>query len=112
MAALTISGSPKSSGHSSIARLEVFNWIACIDRQSSAVSLSRRDTVLSINKLVLDEKVLQEIPLVRRRVFVLTESPSVYLFHQSVVEQVLALQPEGVRFIRVDPWNDGADFRT
>ncbi|WP_164015790.1 imm11 family protein [Pyxidicoccus trucidator] len=91
--------------------LHVFNWIACIDRQSSATSLSRRGTVLGIDKLVLDEKVLQEIPLERRRVFCLDEFISTHLFHHSVVEQVLALNPEGVRFVRVDQWNDSAGFK-
>lgn len=91
--------------------LHVFNRIACIDRQHSKISLSPRGTVLGIDKLVLDEAVLRDIPLERRRVFVLAESPSTHLFHQSVAEQVLALQPEGLRFLRVDQWNDSAGFR-
>jgi len=28
-----------------------------------------------------------------------------------VVDLVLALQPEGLRFIRVDQWNDSAGFK-
>jgi hypothetical protein len=91
--------------------LHVFNWIACIDRQRSVCKFDSDGDALGISKLVLDEKVLEAIPPERRRAFVLSESPSVYLFHQSVVEQVLALQPEGLRFIRVDQWNDSAGFR-
>jgi hypothetical protein len=91
--------------------LHVFNKIACIDRQRSALSFYSDGDVLGINKLVLDEKVLQEMPPEQRRVFRLEESTSVYLFHHSVVEQVLALNPEGLRFVRVDQWNDSAGFK-
>lgn len=91
--------------------LHVFNKIACIDRQRSACTFYSDGDALSINKLVLDETVLHDIPPERRRVFRLAESTSVYLFHQSVVERVLALQPEGLRFIRADQWSDGAGFR-
>ncbi|NMO17707.1 hypothetical protein HPC49_30785 [Pyxidicoccus fallax] len=92
--------------------LHVFNWIACINLQHSACTFYPDGDVLGIDRLVLDEEVLQDIPLERRRVFVLEESPSVYLFHHSVVEHILALQPEGLRFIRVDQWNDSAGFRS
>lgn len=91
--------------------LHVFNWIACIDRQRSALSFYSDGDVLGIDKLVLDEAVLGEFPLERRKVFALAESPATHLFHESVVERVLALQPEGVRFLRVDQWNDSAGFR-
>ncbi|MBZ4416008.1 hypothetical protein [Myxococcus sp. RHSTA-1-4] len=53
--------------------------------------------MLGIDKLVLDEKVLGEIPLEQRLVFVLAESTSTYLFCQSVAERVLALHSEGPR---------------
>ena len=66
--------------------------------------------VLGIDALVLDERVLQDIPLERRLVFVLAESTSTYVFHHSVVEHVLAPKPEGLRFIRVDRWNDASGF--
>jgi hypothetical protein len=91
--------------------MHVYNRIACIDRQRSALSFYSDGNVLGIDKLVLDEALLREIPLEKRRVFVLSESTDVYLFHTSVVERVLALQPEGVRFLRVDQWNDSAGFR-
>ncbi|MBZ4420425.1 imm11 family protein [Myxococcus sp. RHSTA-1-4] len=91
--------------------LHVYNEIACIDRQRSTLSLYSDGDVLGIDKLVLDENVLREIPLEQRRVFVLAESTSTHLFHQSVMDPLMALQPEGVRFIRADQWNDGAGFR-
>jgi hypothetical protein len=37
----------------------------------------------------------------------------VYLFHRTVVDQVMSLipPPEGLRFIPVPDWNDSAGFR-
>jgi len=90
--------------------IRIFNLLACMDRQLSKFSLSRRGRVNGIDKLVLDERVLRDIPLERRLVFRLVESSSTNVFHQSVSEKVLALQPEGLRFIRVDKWNDSAGF--
>jgi hypothetical protein len=93
--------------------LHVYNEIPCADRQRSVLSIDEEDgMVLGIDALVLDERVLQDIPLERRLVFVLAESTSTYVFHHSVVERVHALTPqaEGLRFIRVDRWNDSAGF--
>ncbi|WP_255207832.1 MULTISPECIES: hypothetical protein [unclassified Myxococcus] len=35
------------------------------------------------------------------------------MFHRSLVERLLALMPpsEGIRFVRVDKWNDSAGFQ-
>ncbi|MCP3136790.1 imm11 family protein [Pyxidicoccus xibeiensis] len=91
--------------------VHVYNWIACVDRTRSVLSLYDDGSVLGVKKLVLDEQVLQEIPLERRRIFCLAEAISTHVFHQSIVEKVLALQPEGLRFIRVDKWSDSAAFQ-
>ncbi|NMO20599.1 hypothetical protein HPC49_38980 [Pyxidicoccus fallax] len=94
--------------------LHVYNEIPCVDRQRSVLSIDDEDgRVMGIDALVLDERVLERIPLERRLLFVLEESISTYLFHSSVVERVLALAPppEGLRFIRVDRWNDSAGFQ-
>ncbi|RKH44791.1 imm11 family protein [Corallococcus sicarius] len=94
--------------------LHVYNEIACADRQRSVLSIDAEDgEVLGIDALVLDERVLQEIPLERRLLFVLAESISTYVFHRSLVEQLLALTPppEGMAFVRADKWSDSAGFR-
>jgi len=90
--------------------LHVYNWIACMDRQLSKFSLYSDGDVLGLYKLVLDEKVLREVPLERRLVFCLAEATSTHLFHHSVVERVMAIQPEGLRFIPVEKWSDAAGF--
>jgi hypothetical protein len=93
--------------------LHVFNEIHCLDRQRSSCTFYSDGDVLSINRLVLDERALQEIPLEQRLLFVLAESTSTYVFHHTLVDRILALTPppEGLRFFRVDRWNDSAGFQ-
>lgn|GEM_PF-2626799 len=71
-----------------------------------------RLTLLSLDKLFLDEAVLGEMPLEERLVFRLAESV-VHVFHRTVVERVLALSPlpEGLRFVPVTEWGDSSAFR-
>ncbi len=89
--------------------LHVFNEIDCLDKQRSACTFYSSGWVLSINKLVLDEAVLREIPLEERLVFLLEHM--VYLVHRTVMEHLMALKPEGIRFIPASAWNDSAGFR-
>ncbi|QSQ22911.1 hypothetical protein JY651_48785 [Pyxidicoccus parkwayensis] len=94
--------------------LHVYNELRCMNRQESVFKLSPSGlTLLSLDRLVLDEALLAGMPLDERRIFVLAESPSTCLFHESVVNQVMSLtpSPEGLRFIPVRDWNDSAAFR-
>nr|WP_211193739.1 DUF1629 domain-containing protein [Pyxidicoccus fallax] len=94
--------------------VHVYNRLPCLDRRRSIFTPSPSGLLLlSLDALVLDEDVLSKVPLAQRLLFVLAESTSVYLFHRSVVDRVLALTPppEGLRFIPVSDWNDSAGFR-
>ncbi|WP_426751731.1 imm11 family protein [Myxococcus sp. Y35] len=93
--------------------VHMWRTIPCMDRQRSVFEETEVGQVLlSLDKLVLDEAVLREVPLHERRAFMLEED-TVHLFHQTVVERVLALTPppEGLRFIPVAEWGDSSAFR-
>ncbi|MFP2930233.1 imm11 family protein [Pyxidicoccus sp. 3LG] len=91
--------------------VHVYQRVAAIDRERSVLDLFEDGDVLGIQNLVLDMEKIAEVPLEQRLVFRLMESPSVHLFHESVVDAVLALQPEGVRFTPANGWSDSAGFR-
>lgn len=91
--------------------VHVYQRLAAIDRERSVLDLFEDGDVLGIQQLVLDMEKIAEVPLEKRLVFRLMESPSVHLFHESVVNAVLALQPEGLRFTPADGWSDSAGFR-
>ncbi|WP_238539816.1 imm11 family protein [Corallococcus macrosporus] len=93
--------------------VHMWRAIRCMDRERSVFESSRSGLILvSLDKLVLDEAVLREVPLEERLAFRLAESV-VHLFHRTVVERVLALTPppEGLRFIPVAEWGDASAFR-
>lgn len=93
--------------------VHMWRAIPCLDRRRSIFEETESGRVLlSLDKLVLDESVLREIPLHERRAFILEED-TVHLFHDSIVEQVLSLTPppEGLRFIPVAEWGDASGFR-
>lgn len=93
--------------------MHVWRAIPCLDRQRSIFEETEVGRVLlSLDKLVLNEAVLQELPLNERRAFMLEED-TVYLFHRTMVEQVLSLTPppEGLRFVPVAEWGDSSAFR-
>lgn len=89
--------------------LHVYNELNCLDRQRSACTFYPDGDVLSINTLVLDEAVLRDIPLEKRRVFLLENM--VYIFHRTVMDHVMALKPEGLCFFPVSQWSDSAGFK-
>ncbi len=93
--------------------LHVFNEISCLDRDKSKCAYSKRGRVIDIKDLVLDEAVLQAIPLEKRLIFVLGESTSTYLFHRSIKDAIMALEPapKGLQFFCADVWGSDAVFR-
>jgi RPA family protein len=64
----------------------------------------------TIDKMVLDTKILSKIPLESRRIFRLGELYTQELYHESVVEKIMAVDPTGIRFVRVEDYHTGAAF--
>ncbi|QDE91185.1 hypothetical protein BHS06_20620 [Myxococcus xanthus] len=93
--------------------VHMWRRLACLDRGNSVFEEDADGHfLLSLDKLVLDEAVLGEVPLEERLAFRLAESV-VHLFHRTVVEKVLSLSPppEGLRFIPLAEWGDSSGFR-
>ena len=81
--------------------MHMWRELRCMDRKRSVFKAAPSGLFLSsLDRLVLDEALLRAIPLRERLVFLLEED-TIHLFHHSVVERVLSLQPapEGLRFI-------------
>ena len=91
--------------------LHIFNKISCLDRNLSKFDASTGSgMVLSISKMILDKDVLSNIPLQERLIFRLGEKSSFQLFHKSVVDAIMATNPEGIRFVKVEDYHMGAAF--
>ena len=88
--------------------MNVFNVISCMHRDRSKYEEEGMSTF--IDKLSLDEEVLDKIPEDERLIFIIEEDYGKYLFHQRVVDAIMAINPKGIRFTRVDQWGIGSAF--
>jgi hypothetical protein len=55
-----------------------------------------------IKKIVLDNNLLASVPLEDRLVFVAKENSSFILYHKSIVDIIMSVEPEGIRFERIE----------
>jgi hypothetical protein len=76
------------------------NTYVAMDKEKSDFSYRHRS--YWINKIVLDREILKDIPLNKRLGFRLREAPGDYLYHKSVVDAILALEPTGVYFENIE----------
>ena len=90
--------------------LHIYNYLNCLDMDKSNYTKSLIGTIRVIEKIVLDTAVLSKIPLEDRLIFRLGELYTFSLFHQSVVEKIMAVNPEGLRFVKVEDFNEGSAF--
>ena len=93
--------------------IHVFNQIECLDREKAKYTTSdlMKYGISEINKLVLDQKVLEKIPLEKRLVFYLKESISKRIYHKSIVDAVMAIEPDGLKFGKIEDWYEGIQFQ-
>ena len=89
--------------------LNIIQRLTCIDRELSKCSF-KSFGLAKIKKLVLDRKVLIEIPLEERLIFRVKEHPYA-LFHVSIVKAIQAVNPTGMRFIDFEKFDDGSYMR-
>lgn len=74
------------------------NTYEALDKEKSDCFMDEDTLMYDIKKAVLDRNVLAKIPLKKRLGMRLEEAPGYYLFHQSVVDAVMALNPKGLYF--------------
>lgn len=83
--------------------LHVYNFISAIDMENSVYEWDlHRDYIREIDKLYLDKNSLQKIPLEQRLIFRLKENDGEYILHKSIVEAIIATEPEGICFYGIE----------
>lgn len=88
--------------------LHIYNYIECVDKELSDCKFS--GGILNAKKIVLDKKILGVRPLEERLIFRLEEDTGYKLFHKSIVDAIMAVNPEGIRFIPIEEWTEAAFF--
>jgi hypothetical protein len=92
--------------------IKIFNQIKCMDREKSKWDAARwnPEVVVDIDKLVLNNEILDKIPLEERLVFAI-DNAAHELFHRSVVEKIMASNPTGLKPYPVCGWDPSAPFK-
>ncbi len=89
----------------------IYKHIACMDMKHSKYTISPLDgDVTDIRMFFLDKEILTEIPLEKRLVFLLKEDIAKRIYHKSVVDAIMAVNPVGIRFYPVKEWHEGIQF--
>jgi hypothetical protein len=93
--------------------INTYNRIKCMDREKSEwrASVSNPDLVSGIEKLVLNNEILDEIPLEKRLVFALKDNAAEQLFHVSVVQKIMETHPTGLKPYPLCSWDSSAPFK-
>lgn len=83
----------------------IYNRIACLDMENSEYSVYGDDGKVNfITRFFIDNKKLAEIPLEKRLVFLLEEDMPKRIYHKSVANGIMSVNPIGVRFIPIENW--------
>jgi hypothetical protein len=87
------------------------NIIDCLDREQSRTTLSEdKSLILQIERLVLDQEKLAELPENRRKIFCVLAHQHFDIVDQEVANAIRKIQPTGLRLIPVEEWRDDIDF--
>ncbi|GHV35514.1 hypothetical protein FACS1894178_5240 [Bacteroidia bacterium] len=90
--------------------IHIINHYSVIDKENSECEWNTLGKIRALDKLVLDEEKLKAIPLDERLIFRMPEYRVEALFHKSVVDAIMATNPEGVAFYNVKEWHEGQQF--
>ena len=89
----------------------VYNRIACLDMENSEYDVDEDDGEIdNIMRFFIDTKKLTKIPLEKRLVFLLAEDMPKRIYHKSVVDAIMAVNPVGIRFYPIQEWYEGIQF--
>ena len=86
--------------------IHIYNYLKAVDREKSEYTEDDYDPdlLLWIESLELDKNVLKNVPLIERLVFKLYEDSSIHLYHETVVEAIMEVNPKGISFTKVEDW--------
>ena len=86
--------------------LNIYNKLKVLDMDKSVYRWSNFLKLANpIEKLVLNEELLNSIPLEERLIFRLEENKVFEIFHKSVVDAIMETNPEGILFTSVADWH-------
>ena len=91
--------------------IHYWNRLSAIDKNNyDGEEPNMFGNILRLNKFSLDETLLSETPLEKRKIFTLSEKNNMVIIHKTVHEALVSANLTGIRFFRVDEWNSNVMF--
>jgi hypothetical protein len=85
----------------------VYRDFAFLDKDKSKyMSITSKGRWSGIEKMVIDEKLMSEVPLEERLIYVSKESSAYVFYHKSIVDLIKSVNPEGIAFTKVEVGSD------
>lgn len=108
----TIIRDKKGDEHEGYYIIHVVNLIECMDKEKSDWKPSKHNKGEAdyIDKLVLDNELIDKVPIEERLVFAAWENSLKVLYHRSVVEKILEIEPTGLTIYRLSKWDSKLPF--
>ena len=91
-------------------KMDVMNKYLTFDKDKSEYTTFKDGSWLSVKKIVLNIDALSEISLEERLIYKSKEHSGYTLYHKSIVDIIMAVNPEGVCFTPVEVWREGMQF--
>ena len=89
----------------------IYKKIGCLDiKHSQYDEITPDGKARNLLKFFLDNKKLAKIPLEKRLIFLLKEDRAKRIYHKSVVEAIMSVNPVGIRFYPIQEWHEGIQF--
>ncbi|MCB0836681.1 MAG: hypothetical protein KDD99_08490 [Bacteroidetes bacterium] len=83
----------------------------CIDIAKSNLDIDEDGDIMGIEKIILDNDKINKIPLANRLVFKFREFNLYEVFHKSLVDEIMAHAPEGIKFWSLLEWDKSTYFK-
>jgi hypothetical protein len=88
----------------------IYNRIACLDMEHSQYSIDDDGKVDMITRFLIDNKKLSKTPLKKRLIFLLEEDMPKRIYHKSIVDAIMSVNPVGIQFYPIQEWYEGIQF--
>ncbi|WP_424245650.1 hypothetical protein Dip510_000588 [Elusimicrobium posterum] len=88
-----------------------YNYINSFDKENCVYKENSDGSWRRIKKIAIDYNLLNNIPLEERLIYKSKEARQFEIYHKSIVDMIMAANPEGLSFIPIDSWYEGIQFK-
>ena len=81
------------------------------DKSDRKGSINERGRWGMINSMVLNENAVLAVPMDERLIFVTRESSAYVLYHKTIVDLIMSVNPVGLKFIPINEWYNGIAYK-